>query len=82
MSSVAMPLMRLAARRDVALGADHAANGAQGGGLARAIGAQQRGHAAFVDQEVDAVQDRVSPYAGVQALGLKQRRHASCVSPR
>ena len=66
----------LAVEDDFALGTDHAADRAQGGGLAGAVGAQQRGHAALADREIDAVEDFGFAIGGVEALGLEQVAHA------
>ena len=57
----------LAAEGDVALGADQAADRAQSGGLAGAVGAQQCGHATLADREIDAVKDLGFTIGGVEA---------------
>ena len=76
MSSVAMPSIRWPPRVMLALGADQAADRAQCGGLAGAVGAQQRGHAALANREIDAVEDPGLAICGVEALGLEQVGHA------
>ena len=60
------------------LRAHHAADRAQGRGLARAVGAEQGGDAALLDREVDAVQHRGCAVAGCE---LTQPRSSapSCV---
>ena len=70
-----------AAEADLALRADHAADGAQRGRLAGAVGAEQRGDAALRHREVDAVQHRGLAVAGVQARA-PQAAPACAVSPR
>ena len=53
-----------------------AADGAQRGGLARAIGAQQGRDAAFGQVHVDAVQHAHRPVGRMQSADFKQCRHA------
>src|SRR5262249_46527420 len=53
----AAPIEPLAGKSDFTLGADHAADGAERGRLASAVGAEKHGHAAVLDGEIDAVHD-------------------------
>ena len=53
----------------------HAADRAQRGGLARAVGAEDRGDAAGLDGEAQAVEDLGGSVLGLQVLGLEQRGH-------
>ena len=62
-----MPIDRLPSKRDLAAGADHAAERAQRRGLAGAVGAEQGRDAAFLQTEIEAVQH----------LGLRRRPAAS-----
>ena len=84
-SSVAMPRSRSPSKR-ISPSAQHAADRPQRRRLAGAVGAQQRGHAALRDREIDAVQHPRLAVPGVQALlqqSLKQRAQhvvsSSCV---
>ena len=65
-----------AAEGNFARGADQAADGAQRGGLAGAVGAQQRGDTTLAHREIDAVENSGLAIGGVQAFGLKQVGHA------
>ena len=76
MSSVAIAVDALVAEGDFALRADQAADRAQRRGLAGAVGAEQRGHAALANREIDAVENLGFAVGGVEALGLKQVGHA------
>src|SRR6185503_5113417 len=67
----------LAAEPDLAARADaHVADRAQRRGLAGAVGAEQRDHAALVDLEVDAVQHLAGAIRRIDAVQLEQRGHA------
>ena len=57
----------LAVEADVAAGPDHAAQRAQRGGLAGAVGAEQGDDAALVEREIEPVQGVVLPVQGVEA---------------
>ena len=65
---------RAAAEADVALAADHGAERAQDRRLAGAVGAEQRGHAAVLDLEIEPVQRLRRAVEGLEALGLQDRR--------
>ena len=60
-----------AGEADFALAADHAADGAQRGRLARAIGAEQNRHAAFLDRDIDPVHDFRLAVEGLEARGAR-----------
>ncbi len=62
---------------DVAGAAHHAADGAQRGAFAGAVGAEQGGDAAFRDGEIDAVQGGGLAVIGVQILDGQERAHAA-----
>jgi hypothetical protein len=64
---------------DFALGLHHAADGAQRGRLAGAVGAEDGGDAAFFDREVEAVQDLGGSVLGVQAAHVEQACHQASV---
>ncbi len=66
---------------DLAACTHHAADGAQGRGLAGAVGAEDGGDAALLDREVDAVQDLGLRIERTQIAGLEQRGH-QCAVPR
>ena len=75
------PRELLPGEADFALAADHAADGAQRGRLARAIGAEQNCHAAFLDRDIDPVHDFRLAVEGLEAVELEDRRH-QCRVPR
>ena len=66
---------RLPVESDRALGSDHAADGAQCGGLAGSIGAEQSGNAAELQGETDVVQGLRLAVECFETLGLEQRGH-------
>ena len=70
-----------AGKRDLALGAHHAADGAQRCRLAGAVGAEEHGHAAFLDRKVDPVHDLRLAVKGLQRVQFEDRRH-QCRGPR
>ena len=51
------PIQPLPGEYDLAFAANHAADGAQRRRLAGAVGAEEHGHAAFLDREIDAMHD-------------------------
>ena len=75
------PRELLPGEADFALAADHAADGAQRRRLARAIGAEQNCHAAFLDRDIDPVHDFRLAVEGLEAVELEDRRH-QCRVPR
>ena len=56
-------------------------DGAQRGGLAGAVAAEQHGQRAARHHEIDAVQDVIRPDVRVHAFEAQQRRRAPCFSP-
>jgi len=61
-----------AIKQDLAAHFDHLAQGAQGGGFACAVGAQQRGDAAFFDLHRQAMNHFGGAIAGVQVFHFQQ----------
>ena len=66
----------LAGEADLALGAHHAAERAQRGGLAGAVRAEERGDRFFLHGEIDAVEDARRAVGGAQTRGLEDRAQA------
>ena len=77
MFSVERPDERRAFEFDRAGRAHHVADRAQGGGLAGAVGAEQRGQAAFVEGKLEAVKRLDLAVIGAQILDVEHRRHWS-----
>jgi hypothetical protein len=72
----------LAGQRDLALGADHVADRAQGRRLAGAVGAEQGRDRPFGKAEADAVQDPRQAVAGLKVHDVEQRRGHQAAVPR
>jgi hypothetical protein len=68
---------RRAVEFDRAGGAHHVADRAQGRGLAGAVGAEQRGHAAFVEGEFEAVKRLDLAVIGLEIPDIEHRGHES-----
>jgi predicted short-subunit dehydrogenase-like oxidoreductase (DUF2520 family) len=68
---------RLAIELDISGGADHVADRAQRRGLAGTVGAEQRGDAAFVEREFEAVKGLDLAVIGAQILDRQHRAHWS-----
>jgi hypothetical protein len=79
MVSVAWPAIDLPAKRNIAARAHHAAQRAQGRGLAGAIRAEQRRDAALLDLEIEPEQHLDFAVEGAEAAGFDQRRHLRVV---
>ena len=62
------PLQPLAGEDDLAFHPHHAADGTQRRGLAGAVGAEEHGHAAFLDRKVDPVHDLRLAVKGLQSV--------------
>ena len=75
------PLQPLPGKPDFTLAADHAADGTQRRRLAGTIGAEQHGHAAFLDRDIDAVHDLGLTVERLDRTQLEDRRH-QCRLPR
>ena len=82
MASVGLARDRLAVEADGAFGAHHAAERAQRGGLARAVGAEQRGDAALLQREADAVQGLRLSVVGLETFDFEQRHRLQAPVPR
>ncbi len=70
-------VQRLAVELDAAGRAHHVADRAQRGGLAGAVGAQQRGQRALVEGEGQAMERLDLTVVGAQVLDVEQCRHWS-----
>jgi len=66
----------LAVETDLAIGAHHAADGAQRRGLAGAVRAENGGDRAFVQGEIHAVERLGLTVVGLESLDLEQRHQA------
>ncbi len=75
------PFQPLPGKQDLALAAHHAADRPQRGRFARAIGAEQHGHAAFFDRDIDPMQHLGLAVKGLDRAQLQDRRH-QCRVPR
>ena len=81
MSSVALPSMRWPSKRDLRRAVlHHAADRAQGRGLAGAVGAEDGGDPARLHREADAVQDPGRAVLRLQVLDLEDSGPASASS--
>src|SRR5256886_9969448 len=72
------PVDALPREADLARRADHAAHRAQRRRLARAVGAENRGDAALLDGEVDAVQHLRPAILRLEPARLEQRHQRAC----